>query len=541
MKRYYYLFTALLISLFFSVAKAQGQSKVETKVDTTAVEMGNSIELTVKAFVKQGEEVIFPLDEKFGSFEVIDHSAVDTVVNADLVALIKRYELMNFDAGSFTIPQVPVIVDKELFKTDSIQINIQEIAVDTVKTPLYDIKGVSASGASMSSSWLYILCAVLAILVGIGLYFYIRFKQNKNLTEDDKYNTPYEKAVSKLKKLEELKNWTRGDAKPYYSEMSDIVRSFLEDTFGISARELTTFEILTLLNATLKDKNVKLDREVIASFKRILQTSDLVKFAKSQPSEGEILADTIKIQKVVDDINIAYPISAVTQTERIRLREERKKKRLRFRRLVPTAVTVFLLLVTGITYYINTAKEFDYNLFTWNSSKRLLEKEWIVSTYGSQPGITVATPNALERKSINTVQESQLEGVESIQLFKSGSTSDPVQIVLSTVTVTKEFKYSDEQLVSNIVTAFTQQYVAHDVKYESASFENPNGTKGIFVKGGFTSTHDTNGKTRTVLFEGVFTQVGSNRDQVFVFYEEGDTFGESISHRVLDAIVYKQE
>ena len=541
MERLNYIYKILCIGFIFSAINVHGQNKIETTVDSTQVEMGNSIRLTIKAFAKQGEEVIFPVDEKFGDFEVIDHSAVDTVVNTDLMELIKQYELMQFDAGSFTIPQIPVIVDKSLFKTDSIQINIQEIAVDTVKTPLYDIKGISASGASFSSYWYYIVTAILSLLIGVCLYFYIKARQDRNLSEDDKYNTPYEKAVTKLKKLEEKKQWTRGDAKPYYSEMSDIVRSFLEDTFGISARELTTFEILTLLNSTLRDKNVKLDREVISSFKRILQTSDLVKFAKSQPSEGEIVADTAKIQKVIDEINIAYPISAVTQTERIRLREERKRKRIQFRTLVPLTVSCVLLLLTGITYYINTAKEFEYNILTWNSSKRLLDKEWIISTYGSKPGLTVATPNVLVRKNDITVQEAQLEGVESVQLFKDGGVSEPVYISVSTVVVTKEFKYSEQEFITHVINALTQQYVAQDIKFDTMDFENPNGTKGVLVSGSFISKHDTKGKIRTVLFEGVFTQSGLNRDQVFVFYEESDQYGQAISHRVFDSIVYKQE
>lgn len=535
----HYLFIILLCLL--SSVGVYSQNPIETIVDTTDIKIGEGFFLTIKAHTKAGDLVTFPETQQFGSFDIIDSSPTDTIVNNNLVELIKKYELTQFDEGEYTLPQIPVIVDASVYHTDSIKINVQNVVVDTLKTPLYDIKSISKQGASFSTYWYYLIFVFLSIAIGVFIYIYIKRQQEKKLTEDDKYKTPYEKALKKLKKLEGKKNWTRGDAKPYYSDMTNIVRSFIEDTFDISARELTTYEIITLLRSTLRDKSIKIKPEVIADFKRILETSDLVKFAKSQPTEGEIVADTAKIQKIVEDINVAYPISAATQTERIRLREERKKRRLRFRIWVPVTVTSVLIITTGIVYYINTATEREYNLFTFNSTKRLLDKEWITSTYGQNPGLTISTPVVLVRKNDPLTQESKPDGVETIQQFRYGSIEVKIYIVASNFVTTKDFKYSEQQIIGHIITLLTQNYHAEDIEYKDEHFENANGIIGTRVKGSFVIQNTADKKEEKIIIEGVLTKFGQNRDQTWVFYRENDKYGAQLTERIFDSILYKNE
>jgi hypothetical protein len=530
----------ILVLIFYSTW-VWGQNPVETQVDTTNIKIGDAFSLTIKTHTNQNSKVLFPDSPQLGDFEVIDSYPVDTLLKSDYMELIKKYDLTQFNAGSYSVPQLPVIVDAKMFKTDSIYIQVTDIEVDTLKTPLYEIKGISTADASFSSKWFYLIFIILAVLVGFGLYFIIKKRQDANLTEEDKYKTPYEKAVKKLKKLEEKKNWTRGDAKPYYSDMTDIARTFIEDTFDISARELTTFEIISILKNTLKDKKIKLRPEIIREFKRVLDTADLVKFAKSQPTEGEITADTSKIQNIVDEINIAYPISAATQTERIRLREERKRKRKRLRIWVPISVSASLILISGIAYLINISAERDWHLLTFNSTKKLMNKEWITSTYGSNPGITVSTPEVLFRKNDKTIQESALEGVASIQQFKYASINDPLYIILNIVETNREFKYTDKEITDHSIRILTQNFRAKDIDFETSDFENANGIRGVKVKGNFVFSNPVNQKEEKIVFEGVMTKSGINRDQAWVFYLESDTTAPQLAERVFDSMQYKKE
>ncbi|MDR0224504.1 MAG: BatD family protein [Myroides odoratus] len=535
----YNLLSVLILLLSSQLMLAQ--LPLETKVDTTNIKIGEPIKYSIRAITSKDSKVLFPESETLGPLEILDSYPVDTIKKDNFIELIKSYELTQFDEGSFTIPELPVIIDAKLFKTDSIRINVQNVAVDTLKTPLYDIKSISKAGAAPSTSWYYLAFLLLAIVIGVVIYFIIKKLQDKNLTEDDKYSTPFEKAVTKLKQLEEKQNWTRGDAKPYYSEMTDIARAFIEDTFGISARELTTFETVSILKNTLRDKDVKIDPKIIKEFKRVLDTADLVKFAKSQPADNEIVADTSKTQNIINEINTAYPISAATQTERIRLREERKRKRKRVRFGIPTAISAVLILCIGIVYVINITSEQNLSLFTFNSSKRLLQQEWINSTYGSGVGLTMSTPDVLVRKNDPTVGDSGIDGIDNIQQFKSGELGDPIYITLSTIQTGKDFKYTEEEIIDHSLKLIIKNYDVDNIELSHEKFENASGLTGLKAKGDFTLKLDK-GKNQKIAFTCVLTHESKTvLNQVWVFHHTEDQYADEITEKVFDSMQYKQE
>lgn len=529
-----------LICLLCFTSACFGQSALETIVDTTQIKIGESFSLTLRAHAAQADQVIFPEQENFGEFEILETYPTDTIVSDGLMELIKKYELTQFDPGNYKLPPLPVVIDKKLFQSDSLSIQVANVEVDTLKTPLYPIKDISTKDASFSTYWYYIFFVVLSILIGVGLYFYIRAIQNKKLTEEDKYKTPFEKASKKLKRLEQKKTYSKQGAKVYYSDMSNIVRSFLEDTFDISAHELTTFETLTLLKLTLKNKNIKLKPEVLTEFKHILETSDLVKFAKSQPSEQQILNDTLKMQKIVSDIDVAYPISAANQTHRIRLREERKRKRMRTRILVPITVSGVLLIFTAIAYILNTKAERDYNFFTFNSTQILLDNTWITSTYGVNPGLTISTPSVLIHKNDPTLEDAKLEGIQYIEQFRYNDLQDDLFIIVNNLSLDKDQKSSQADIIKQFTALLTQNYRITDLQQNESSFENANGVKGTKIEGTFTLQGSDKLKEKQVAYQAVFTQFGSNADQAWVFYKDSDKLALELAQRLFESIAYNQ-
>lgn len=531
----YILFSILLLSNSITA-----QNPLETTVDTTSIKIGDTFLLTLKAKTNKGTHIHFPESESLGAFEVIESLPIDTILSETNLELIKKYSLTQFDSGHYRLPQLPVVIDNKVFKTEGIDITVLNVAVDTLKQPMYEIKSVAKSSGT-SQDWIYIFLSVLFIAVGVFLYFYIKRKQDANLSEDDYYKSPYEKAIKKLKKLEEKKNWTRGDAKPYYSDMTFIARSFIEDTFDISAHELTTQEIVLLLRQTLSNKKIKISKSVIEEFKRVLQTADLVKFAKSQPQEFEIAADTAKIEKIIDSINTAYPISLESQSEKIRLREERKRKRIRYRRLVPLSVTGGLLLIVGVVYLVmNSQDNVLFKTLSFNSSKRLLNQEWITSTYGT-PGVTISAPKVLTRYNDPTLQHTLPTGVTSIQQFLTGDMYDPVHVLLNSITLEKKDTFDKKLIISHSVNIISQQFKASNVQYEESSFENSNGVTGTKVTGSYTIIHPATNKETKISFEIVFLINGVNVDEVCVFYAESDAIGPVIAQKVFESILYKSQ
>merc|ERR1711991_172090 len=89
-------------------------------------------------------------------------------------------------------------------------------------------------------------------------------------------------ALSELDKLKTRKLWQDGRFKLYYTELTDIIRTYLDNRYGIEAMEMTSDEIM---DALLSNKSI--DEKLKAKLKDTLLTSDLVKFAKQKPLATE--------------------------------------------------------------------------------------------------------------------------------------------------------------------------------------------------------------------------------------------------------------
>jgi hypothetical protein len=94
-----------------------------------------------------------------------------------------------------------------------------------------------------------------------------------------------------LKKL-----WQADRVKDYYSELTDIVREYIEAQFGVQAVEMTTDEILYGL------RGISINAQAMGKLSNTLQTADLVKFAKANPHALE------------NDTALSYSVDFVKET-----------------------------------------------------------------------------------------------------------------------------------------------------------------------------------------------------------------------------------
>ena len=84
-----------------------------------------------------------------------------------------------------------------------------------------------------------------------------------------------------LEKIKEEAIWKENKIKEYYSDITDTVRLYIEERFGINALELTSDEIIHVFKSQVVDSESK------AKLYQILTLSDFVKFAKQIPIEAE--------------------------------------------------------------------------------------------------------------------------------------------------------------------------------------------------------------------------------------------------------------
>src|SRR4029079_4465763 len=88
---------------------------------------------------------------------------------------------------------------------------------------------------------------------------------------------PHAIAINKLQQLRDKKLWQQGGVKEYHSELSDILREYLEKSYVIKTHERTTDEIFAAL------KYMDIANDYRTKLTQVLILADLVKFAKEKP------------------------------------------------------------------------------------------------------------------------------------------------------------------------------------------------------------------------------------------------------------------
>lgn len=92
---------------------------------------------------------------------------------------------------------------------------------------------------------------------------------------------PHEQAIKELDEIKQQKLWQQGRSKEYYTLITDTLRKYIEERFGINAMEMTSGEILELIRKNSEAQSV------YDNLRQILQLADFVKFAKMNPLPDE--------------------------------------------------------------------------------------------------------------------------------------------------------------------------------------------------------------------------------------------------------------
>ena len=270
---------------------------VKAEIDTTSIRIGEQFQLKIS--VDETQNVIIPKIQLKG-LEIIDSTRIDTIKNS----LIRRYILTGFDSGAFYIPQQQIFVKNQAFLTDSLLINIATIAIDTLKVKKFPIKSIKEEPYTFDDFriYIYLILAILAI-IGFWIYWFV-IRKRKETQDAPTYRTlpPFEEAILRLNELDEKLLWQNNKIKEYYSELTEIVRGYIERELKVPALENTTDEVLAMIKDFKNVDSIETSKETIKKLKDLLQEADLVKFAKSKPLAIEIEDDRRDAEFIIGNL-----------------------------------------------------------------------------------------------------------------------------------------------------------------------------------------------------------------------------------------------
>jgi hypothetical protein len=530
-----------LVLLLLSTAVFAQQKQVTTSIDTTKNKIGAEFKLTLKTNVDTLSKVVFPNAKNFGALEVIMSYPIDTIRKNDRYELIKKYGLTQFDSGKYMIPSVKILINKKAFLSDSIKVEVANVQVDTLKQKMYDIKDIVPANEGIGDWWKYLLLLLLISGIGAFIYWYIKIRQTKKI-EEEIYKTPIEKATSLLNNLEKKELWQQGEVKEYYSQLTDIVRNYIEEAIEIPAMESTTSELIEGLKIASHKKKMKLSQETIDNLFVVLKQADLVKFAKSKPLDFEITEDRKKIERSIITLDKAIPVVIENEDEMLLnemqrqeqlKRELQKKKKAR----IMTVAGVTVGLVFGVFIFLVTTRGFDYvkDNILGSQTKELLEGEWIKSEYGN-PIVRIETPNVLKRVDLTkSLPKEGMALIKEMQSFAYGSLIDNFYIMVSTLHFKQETKIELEKSLDGALQSMEAQG-AQNMIVKKEDFETKEGIKGLKGFGTFSQIDGKSQSSTKLYYEVLIFSQDGGLQQIIIVHEEGDKYANEISERILNSV-----
>lgn len=285
------LFTYLLILFTGSALHAQNVEPSCT-IDRDTILAGQPIRLELSLKTPDTYSVTWNIweDTLSATVELVDRNFEKKEKNTGK-GFKKHTQLLNitsFEPGENEIPSLPIVFsnsDSLTFTayTEPLYFYVRQTEVDT-SLAIRDLKKPLSEPVTFKEASSYAgLAAIIAAIV-LAIIFIVRRTKSKEpiipvrkepeIPAIDTART--EMCMLKLKQL-----WQVGKIKEYYTELTDIVRKYIEGQFKVQAVELTSSEILEGI------RPLKINSQAYSKLKETLEIADLVKFAKFAPSNTD--------------------------------------------------------------------------------------------------------------------------------------------------------------------------------------------------------------------------------------------------------------
>ncbi|MEO5787898.1 MAG: hypothetical protein ABIW77_12885, partial [Gelidibacter sp.] len=341
-----------------------------------------------------------------------------------------------------------------------------------------------------------------------------------------------------LKKLDESDYLQQAELKDYYSELTFIIRRYLDEKVYNRALESTTDELIFRLNL-LKDGNqIELSKDDIRNIETILKRADLVKFAKSAPDIELAKIDRNTIDLEIDNVKQALP--EPTEAEKLldqQYKEEQERKKKRRKIIITVAVSLFLLMATFVGFSIKYGFHYVKDTLIGNDTKELLEGDWVTSDYGVPP-IYITTPVVLERVESQAIDTN---ATVKTTMFGYGTLLSPINIMVSTskLNIPDTTKIDLNLAIEGSLQMLAQNGVK-DILTKRDKFVTPNAAEGLKVYGtasfpGLLPDHYRKGNYVFLAFTTEHIL-----QQIMLVWDAEDRYAEDIMERVLNSVELKK-
>lgn len=291
----------IYIVFFFGLILLSKQSKlfsqtVKASVDRDRVFIGEEIKL--KLSVEKGKRGItwFSFPDSLNHLEVIRRSKIDTVLNGNYTNYYQTISITSFDSGRWDFPSLSL----PGISRPTLPISIDVLPVDISKMEDYnDIKDIEE--VKRENNW-FITAIIIAItLISIAAIYRLLIKKKKAVKANTDLKgklSPLEWAIAELNKLNGPDLHAPVEVKKYYSDLTNISRTFFNKQLQQRSLQQTTDEWMIDL------ESLSVDNEIKTSFFQFLRQADAVKFAKYLPTSNDNKTSVDAIKQMLKKVSL---------------------------------------------------------------------------------------------------------------------------------------------------------------------------------------------------------------------------------------------
>lgn len=285
----------ILILLVSGFSRSQAAPvMVSAKLDSATMLMGTLNRLHLEVVQDKNVKGEFALFRNFSekgyvtilndTIELRSDIKVDTAeVGSGRIQINYDVPVQVFDSGTYKLPPFEFIAGRDTARSNTLMLTVTPVNVkaDDPISPMTDVQEPENSSIFDSlPDWLYnwwwVILLVL-ILATAGIWAYRRYRKEGTILPPKAQVPPHILALERLERLKRRNLWQSGQEKEFYTLLTDILRSYLDGRFGISAMEMTSRQIMDKL---AEDKSMRDNR---SRMRQILDMADFVKFAMVRP------------------------------------------------------------------------------------------------------------------------------------------------------------------------------------------------------------------------------------------------------------------
>lgn len=309
-KKYFLLLTIILFGHFLGNAQSM---TVKARLDSVNILMGKLTTLHLEVVENEGAKGVIPVLQnaaRTGGYVTLcgdsvelgaDYTVDTTRLGSGKIQLNYSVPVQVFDSGTYTLPSIAYVAGIDTAYSNPVTFNVYPVDV-TADDEISGMYGVEEPDGKRFYDWVpdwildfwwLFLVVVLAICISFWAMRNYR-KKGIPFIAPKEQPKPWIVALDALERLKVKKLWEQGMEKEYFTDLTDILRVYLYERFGINAMEMTTRQIMDKIH----DSDVKEKRGYV---KQILNVADFVKFAKVRPLPADSIAAYDNAVKFVEE------------------------------------------------------------------------------------------------------------------------------------------------------------------------------------------------------------------------------------------------